>query len=93
MSILGVAPRAVPFGIQTEITVAGSGFTFPLRVFLRSGQNLLELNVSSLNGTTIKAIANVNALSGIPPGAADLEVVSPTTGQKVVCAACVSVSQ
>jgi len=93
MSILGVAPRAVPFGIQTEITVAGSGFPFPLQVFFRSGQHSLELTVSSLSGTTIKAMANVTTLSGFPPGLADLEVVAPTTGQRVVCPAWISVSQ
>jgi hypothetical protein len=92
MSILGVVPHAVSFGTPAEITVAGSGFPFPLQVFLRSGQHSLELNVSSVNGTTIKAMANVTALSGIPPGPADLEVVAPMSGSKVVCTACISVS-
>jgi len=96
MSILGVAPRAVPLGVQTEITVAGSGFTFPVQVFLRSGQSLLELNVSSIGINTIKAKAYVYTPPGIPGfplGPADLEVLALTTGQKAVCPACVSVSQ
>jgi hypothetical protein len=93
MSILGVVPRAIPYDVSTEITVSGAGFTFPLQVLLRSGQSVLELNVSSIGINTIKASAHVYNPPGaprIPLGTVDLEVFSPTTGQRVVCPACIS---
>ena len=93
MSVLGVSPRQVPLGAKTEITVAGSGFTFPLQVLLRSGQHSLELNVELLSINFIRATAQVSPLSGIPVGPADLEVFSPKNGQRVICPACISVTQ
>ncbi len=90
--INSVSPRTGPNDASTRVTIFGSGFQFPLQVFMTGGTcgaQRVEAAVSDISLTTIVfktpiATNNVCLMNQL----VDIEVLNPTTGKKASCPAC-----
>ncbi len=91
--INSVSPRTGPNDAFTRVTIFGSGFQFPMQVFLTGGacgEQRVEAEVSEITLTTIvfKTPVAVGANVCLSNQLVDIEILNPTTGQKASCPAC-----
>ena len=91
--IYSVSPRTGPNDATTRVSIFGTGFQFPMQVFLTGGANcgaqLVEAAVSDISLNTIVfktpvATNNVCLLNQL----VDIVIVNPSTGKTATCTAC-----
>src|SRR5664280_2349069 len=94
-TIYSVSPRTGPNDASTRVSIFGTGFQFPMQVFMTGGSpgcgaQLVEASVSDISLTTIVfktpvATNNVCLLNQL----VDVVIVNPATGKKPpTCAGC-----
>ncbi len=83
-----------PNDATTRVTIFGTGFQFPLQVFMTGG----GCGTQRIEGTILNPITLTNVVFGTPRAIGpysclsnslvDVEVLNPTTGKKASCPAC-----
>jgi hypothetical protein len=87
------SPKTGPNDASTRVTIFGSGFQFPMQVFLTGGacgQQLVEAEVSDITLTTIvfKTPVAVGGNVCLANQLVDIVVKNPLTGKTASCPAC-----
>jgi hypothetical protein len=92
-TIYSISPRTGPNDASTRVSIFGTGFQFPMQVFMTGGQKCgaqrVEGTVSDISLSTIVfktplATNNVCLLNEL----VDIEIVNPSTGKKASCPSC-----
>jgi hypothetical protein len=91
-TIFSVSPRTGPNDASTRVTIFGSGFQFPMQVFMTNGTcgaqrvegTVSDITLSTIVFKTPVATSNVCLLNQL----VDIEVVNPSTGKKASCPLC-----
>ena len=91
--INSASPRTGPNDASTRVTIFGSGFQFPMQVFLTGGAcgaQRVEAAVSDISLTTIvfKTPVAVGGNVCLSNQLVDIVVLNPTTGKTASCPAC-----
>jgi hypothetical protein len=92
--INSVSPRTGPNDATTRVTIFGTGFQFPMQVFMTGG----TCGTQRIEGTILNPITLTNIVFGTPRATGpysclanslvDVEVLNPQTGKKASCPAC-----
>ena len=92
--INSISPRVGPNDAATRVTIFGTGFQFPLQVFMTGG----NCGAQRIEGTITDPIALTQVVFKTPPATGaysclsnsivDVEVLNPSTGKKASCAEC-----
>jgi hypothetical protein len=91
--INSASPRTGPNDASTRVTIFGSGFQFPMQVFLTGGAcglQRVEAEVSDITLTTIvfKTPVAVGGNVCLSNQLVDIVILNPTTGKTASCPAC-----
>jgi hypothetical protein len=92
--IYSVSPRTGPNDATTRVSIFGTGFQFPMQVFLTGGANcgaqLVEASVSdiSLNTIVFKTPVAVGGNVCLSSQLVDIVIKNPSTGKTATCPAC-----
>ena len=91
--IFSSSPRTGPNDASTRVTIFGSGFQFPMQVFLTGGTcgvQLVEADVSDITLTTIvfKTPVAVGGNVCLSNQLVDIVIKNPVTGKTASCPAC-----
>jgi hypothetical protein len=93
-TIYSVSPRTGPNDASTRVSIFGTGFQFPMQVFLTGGANcgaqLVEAAVSDISPNTIvfKTPVAVGGNVCLSSQLVDIVIKNPTTGKTASCPAC-----
>jgi large repetitive protein len=92
--INSISPKVGPNDASTRVTIFGTGFQFPMQVFMTGGSCASQ----RIEGTILNPITLTNIVFGTPRATGpyaclanslvDVEVLNPTTGKKASCPAC-----
>jgi large repetitive protein len=91
--ITSASPRTGPNDASTRVTIFGSGFQFPMQVFLTGGAcgaQRVEAAVSdiSLNTIVFKTPVAIGANVCLSSQLVDIVILNPSTGKTASCPAC-----
>jgi len=88
--IYSISPRTGPNDATTRVSIFGTGFQFPMQVFMSCGAQLGEAAVSdiSLNTIVFKTPAAVGANVCLANALVDVVIKNPSTNKGTSCPAC-----
>ena len=91
--IYSVSPRTGPNDASTRVTIFGTGFQFPMQVFLTGGAcgaQRVEADASDITLTTIvfKTPIAVGGNVCLSSQLVDIVILNPSTGKTASCPAC-----
>jgi hypothetical protein len=92
--INSISPKVGPNDAATRVTIFGTGFQFPMQVFMTGGL----CGAQRIEGTVLNPITQTNIVFATPVATGpyaclsnslvDVEVLNPSTGKGASCAAC-----